>query len=303
MDFNGDGNNDFLVGERAGYINYYERNTDGTLKAGIQIKANGSVIDLGDNSAPVVVDWNEDGLMDILTGDDTNFEIRLYLNSGTVSSYVFSSFSVIKAAGQNISFMRLVPQVVDLDGDGKKDLIVGNGLVQNSRLYFYKNIGTNDSPEFGQPDELKKVDNFIIDPFWDVKFCIGDYNMDGQWDILLSDYVDDSNPNSDKIQIYLGEGGTPILSSEMSINRESPVSFGTYTKGRLPVYINVLKPQTIQFYLFAINGQKVKSIEHKVHSSGEQRFLLNVNNLTTGVYLVKYDLENYTAAKKIHALQ
>ena len=39
-----------------------------------------------------------------------------------------------------------MPYAMDWDGDGKKDLLVGHFIP--SKIRFYKNIGTDDNPEF-----------------------------------------------------------------------------------------------------------------------------------------------------------
>jgi hypothetical protein len=46
-----------------------------------------------------------------------------------------------------------VPCVVDWDGDGKKDLLVG--CFYNGNVYFYPNSGTNNSPVFTTGTKLK----------------------------------------------------------------------------------------------------------------------------------------------------
>ena len=49
------------------------------------------------------------------------------------------------------------PQVVDWDGDGKKDLLIGefaNG--GGGKIRFYSNVNTDDNPKFGSFSWLKE---------------------------------------------------------------------------------------------------------------------------------------------------
>ena len=94
MDFNDDGILDIIVGDRNGYVNYFRGTGTETLTTEPDIKANGTTIDAGSNSAPVIVDWNEDGLLDLILGTETG-TIRLYLNSGTASAHVFTTYCLL----------------------------------------------------------------------------------------------------------------------------------------------------------------------------------------------------------------
>lgn len=80
------------------------------FKEGILIEANNIAIDVGSYCVPNVCDWNNDGMKDLLVGVgvgaspyiDTG-KIRLYLNSGTDASPVFTTFTWIQAGGVDIS--------------------------------------------------------------------------------------------------------------------------------------------------------------------------------------------------------
>ena len=71
------------------------------------IKCAGSEINVA-HGCPCVVDWDGDGIKDLLLGqffdDDGNSgKIRLYLNSGTNSAPILTSYSFLQAGGSDIS--------------------------------------------------------------------------------------------------------------------------------------------------------------------------------------------------------
>jgi len=69
-----------------------------------QIHADGSPIELSIGHAnPLVTDWNEDGLKDLLVGQYSGGRIRYYINQGSNAAPVFGSFSYMQADGNTIS--------------------------------------------------------------------------------------------------------------------------------------------------------------------------------------------------------
>lgn len=171
---------DLIVGDRNGYISYFRRTSESpiTLTAMPKISCAGTVIDVGANSAPVIVDWNEDGHIDMLVGNESPGNIRLYLNDGGDSAPVFSSYTLIQNGSTNIAHYRNAPQVYDMNGDGKKDILVG---ANDNKVYFYENIGTNSAPLFNGYVTIA-TKNFGM------RLWIDDWNEDGLPDMLTSDY-------------------------------------------------------------------------------------------------------------------
>jgi hypothetical protein len=180
VDWDGDGMLDLIVGDRDGYINYFRRTTNEpiTLTGMPQISCAGAAIDVGTNSAPVIADWNEDGCIDMLVGNESPGNIRLYLNDGGGSSPVFSSFTLIQDGTSNIEHYRNAPQVCDMDGDGGKDIVLG---ANDGNVYYYRNQGTNDAPVFSGCVAIASGNTGM-------RLWIDDWNEDGLPDMLTSDY-------------------------------------------------------------------------------------------------------------------
>lgn len=74
----------------------------------VYVQYEGSNLDVGIYSDPYVVDWDGDGLKDLIVGQyyDQNYDnhgkIRYYPNSGTNSDPIFEAWAYIEADGSDI---------------------------------------------------------------------------------------------------------------------------------------------------------------------------------------------------------
>jgi len=151
VDWNGDGYDDVIVGDRNGFINYFKRLPSGELTAEPQIECSGTPIDVGYNSAPEVVDLNGDGYLDLVVGDQgtstgTLPSLQLYVNDGAAGVPVFSSYSYVQSNGSDIGLYRNMPRLIDFDLDYDMDLICGTCIT--TFIFYYENIGV------GRPEDL-----------------------------------------------------------------------------------------------------------------------------------------------------
>jgi len=180
VDWNNDGMLDIIVGDRNGYVNYFRRTSDNpiTLTQMPKINCTGVMINVGSNSAPVIVDWNEDGYPDMLLGNESPGNVRVYINDGGDSAPVFSTYSLVQNGSAAVTHYRNCPQVHDMNGDGLKDLLCG---ANDNNVYYYENIGTNDAPVFNGYAS-------IAVKYSGMRLWIDDWNEDGLPDMLTSDY-------------------------------------------------------------------------------------------------------------------
>jgi hypothetical protein len=92
------------------------------------------------------VDWNNDGNKDLVIGAYDG-RIHIFINEGTETEpdFLVETFAQAKDSELIVYGKRSSPVIVDLDGDGKKDILVGN---TNGQLRFYSNVGTDAEPSF-----------------------------------------------------------------------------------------------------------------------------------------------------------
>lgn len=150
---------------------------------------------LGNYIAPWVTDWNKDGKPDLIVGEGTYSanSVRLLINAGSRNKPVFLEDRMFYLA-YGEGFEQLTPSVVDYNGDGLDDLIVGT-RTGHVRLYkgTKKAIEGKDmvaaargtlAPAVLEFDGFVKIgDKEVFDVMSFV--CPCDWNEDGLFDLLL----------------------------------------------------------------------------------------------------------------------
>ncbi len=106
------------------------------------------MLDFGTDSKPALFDYNSDGNIDIVVGNYGYFrpfqtylsELALLENTGTNTEPKFNLRELNYSNLSQYLYVAIHPAFGDLDGDGFKDLLVGE---LNGVLHFFKNPGTN----------------------------------------------------------------------------------------------------------------------------------------------------------------
>lgn len=209
----GDGDNDLIIGTRWGYVAYYERLGNGTLAAA------DTLFDLpGDNSQPLVIDYDNDGDLDLLVyghGAD-DMPIFLFRSNGDLQNSVDpQNYDSVVAPVMHEKDKYPTIAMSDLDGDGLQDLIIAVGAydinLKNAfiRIRWYKNSGTVNDPYFNEFEYLNFAGADSVDDAAETYkvpyITTTDYNNDGIPDILLGASQQKLAVPEEQLVVWYGE--------------------------------------------------------------------------------------------------
>ena len=206
-DIDADGDADLYIGIINGPIAFVE-NDGGTYT--IQPENNVGLKDIGNNAAPDLVDWDEDGDMDAVVSDGN--VLRYFENSGGLYAEVPGQDSPLASVnafiGEN-ALESLTPTFVDWNGDGYQDLFIGSGN-EATPIYYFENdqFGelANSTTPFGDYAGSKSAVDFM------------DWDGDGDLDAFVG--------NKEGNILYFENDGTGALTQNDASNPFDGDSFG-----------------------------------------------------------------------------
>jgi hypothetical protein len=151
VDLDGDGDLDAVVGEAFGSLRYFENTGDASTPAFAEATGTANPfagINVDDFSSPDLVDLDGDGDLDAVVGQ-SNTTLRYFENTGGTSSPAFAEATGTAAPfiGIDVGF-RSSPDLVDLDGDGDLDAVIGESSYGSLR--YFENTGGTSSPAFAE---------------------------------------------------------------------------------------------------------------------------------------------------------
>lgn len=196
IDVNNDGKRDLLFSPSAitynanKFSSLYYKNTGSNSAVVANYQQNNflqeNMIDVGDGCYPVFYDYDLDGDLDLLIGNHGYYsatgpyqsKIALFSNSGGPTNPIFSlatdDFAGIFAA--NYGLMNMAPTFGDLDGDGDKDMLIGDFSGQVH--FFRKGTGPQNYTLVTANYQSIDVGDFAVPQLFDV-------NGDNKLDLLI----------------------------------------------------------------------------------------------------------------------
>lgn len=218
----------FVTFVKAGYEPYHKiiNITDQSIAAGQAMAVSASMIkglrilppDVGveqlklaaGSSVPFVVDYNNDGLRDMVAGGGDG-KVYLYIAEEQVQAdnsrkVVLVAKGLLVADGSEINVgSRAVPFFVDYNNDGKKDLLVGSG---DGLIHLYLNTGLEEVPEYSSAGTLKDSGGSDITVRSNAAPAVVDYNNDGKKDLVLGSF-----DGTLRIYLNIGSDEAPVFDS------------------------------------------------------------------------------------------
>lgn len=234
------------------------------------------MIDVSEGSSPAFLDYNNDGLMDIViansgywvnaSSNKTGLALYKNIGSSTLAKYELVSRDWLGFSSLNIANM--APSFGDMDNDGDLDMVCGSN---DGTLHYFRNTASAGNPMTLQyiPDYFGGIDvgNFST-PF------IYDFNNDGKKEIIVGERYDNVN-----LIENTGTVSSPVYSiATDSLYKINLKNFSTYPSGRAHLQIQRLRPNEAPRVILS-NGNGKIYIMDEVSTNYAQKMVKAVDSL------------------------
>jgi len=155
FDIDNDFDSDLIIGAFNGKVSLYRNTGNSSVYQFTLVPDYFETIDVGDNSTPFIIDYNDDGNNDLFTGN-RNGDFFYYQNEGTNLNPVWNVVTNSFIAGNYGA--TTAPYFVDIDADTDMDLFLGN---VKGGLYLYINTLVSHVAD----REIVPVSTFSINAF------------------------------------------------------------------------------------------------------------------------------------------
>jgi hypothetical protein len=150
FDMDSDGREELIAGSKDGYLRLYKRISTGQSQKWEYVSNFFDGISVGAFASPAVGDIDQDGKPEIIVGtggfSSDSGKVLVFRNSGSMSK---PRWMKIDMPGIDVGD-DAAPALVDANGDGKPDLVIGNST---GALFLYRNSSSRGSVSFGKDAE------------------------------------------------------------------------------------------------------------------------------------------------------
>ena len=268
-DLDGDNDKDMIIGDADGKLHFFEN--DGNIPANFSLSSpNFFQIDIGSFATPFIYDINEDGLNDLIVGEQIG-TINYFQNRGTMNSAIFDTiienFGNVDIEDSVISTGYSSPKIIDINN--KRYLISGSF---SGYLHSF---------------EIESIDSSFV-PI--------DIGLNNLWDGSIT-AIDFTDLNNDfKIDIIVGNksGGLTYYNSDSLLTNTN-----NFTNDELILYPNPTKDHITIFSSRKGNVELYNThgilILQKFKRSNN--LTISLNEVSKGIYYLKFNNETNLVIK------
>ena len=285
-DLDGDQDEDMIIGDYDGKLQYFN-NSGGSGPADFHLAVSGFMnIDVGNASTPQLVDFNHDGLLDLLIGEKNGF-INYYENIGISTAPFFSSIPTVDTLG---GINLRTPGYVDgytvpyfFDDHGHSKLLVS---CMKGDVYLYDSIDGNLTGNFNPIDTIIAGSEGIRYAY-NLSVSGGDLNNDSLTDLLLGIYTGG-------VKIFLQANPSQGI-------RDPEIVKPNFVMIPNPAHdqflIRLTQAQASEKFLLNIMNDLGEIVYSKLFST--EPLTVNTRKLPSGVYMVHLISQRSSMTKKL----
>jgi hypothetical protein len=310
VDVDCDGRKDLLVGLADGTVKLYlnvNTEEDPRFDGGtfLQVGPPGSKVNInvGARATPVLVDWNNDAKRDLVLGA-LDGKLHVYINEGTDCSPDFRAVSFAQENGAPliVPTSRSSPHIMDLDGDGKKDILTGN---TEGQLLFYSNVGSDAAPTFSGY-VFVEADSVPIDLSGSARSrpFVCDWTNDGPLDVLIG-------AGDGLVHLYQGVEIISVFSDSVPSPSDATLHLYAYPNPfnpRVTISFVLGETRSVHLYVCDLGGRRVAQLVDGTLAEGIHRFIWKGiddkgREVSSGIYFLRLDVAAASSISKMVLLR
>ena len=335
-DLDNDGDMDLMAGDYYGNFYYFENigTTGAPAYAAVQTNPFG-LSNIGFTSSPTFADLDNDGDLDMMSGEFYSGSFFYFENTGSATAPVYATPQTNPFGLSGIG-LGSTPAFVDLDGDGDMDMIAG---VKEGSFFYFENTGTNAAPVYAAPQTnpfgLSDIGDYSIPSFADLD---NDGDLDMMAGVKGGSFFYFQNIGTASAPVYaapqinpfglsvIGENSTPAfadLDSDGDLDLMTGISNGNFfyfenittfgsgvaaTNGlggfnlfpnpatdQVTVQFELSETMQVAFKVVDLIGREIRTLLRDQLHQGAHSIQLSTASLAEGVYIVNISCGNGTA--------